>query len=115
MIVKDFEIELLRFETRQNKNRLNELLDDSFIEFAQDWKKYNKNEIIEILPKCWEEEVEIIDYTEKELSENIILVNYNINRKILENGIKYSTLCSSIWQKDNWVWKMIFFQWTKIS
>jgi hypothetical protein len=36
MKVKKLEIELLQYKTRQNRNRLDELLDDSFIEFAQD-------------------------------------------------------------------------------
>ena len=86
MKVKKLEIELLQYKTRQNRNRLDELLDDSFIEFAQDWKKYKKEEIIEILSKCLEEKIEIFDFFEKELWKEVVLVNYKINREIMINN-----------------------------
>lgn len=113
MIVEKYELELLEWKTRKNSNRLNELLDDNFLEFAQDGKIYSKEEIIKILYTCPDEEVTVNSYKEVILSDFIIHVTYFLDRMIINSNKKYSTLCSSIWEKKNNHWRMIFFQWTK--
>ena len=65
---------------------------------------------MEGLPKCPEERFFIRDYEEKVLSSDVVLVHYIADREILESGENRCTLCSSIWQKRNNNWQMIFFQ-----
>ncbi len=111
-IVKELELELLNSKTRRSPERLSELLSDDFFEFTQSGLVVTKKDIIDILPKCPEEKFIVSNYIEKCLSDNLILVHYIINREILESGEKRCTLCSSIWQKKNNNWQMIFFQGT---
>jgi hypothetical protein len=111
-IVKELELELLSPETRKSPERLSELLSDDFFEFTQSGLVATKKDIIDALPKSPEEKFVVSDYIEKHLSENLILVHYIANREILESGEKRRTLCSSIWQKKNDNWQMIFFQGT---
>ena len=111
-IVKELEFELLNPETRRSPERLNELLADDFFEFTQSGTANSKQNIIEVLPKLPEEKFAVRDYTEKQLSSNLVLVHYVADREILESGEKRCTLCSSIWRKREDSWQMIFFQGT---
>ena len=111
-IVKEFELELLDPETRRSPERLNELLADDFFEFTQSGTANSKQNIIEVLPKLPEEKFTVRDYTEKQLSSNLVLVHYIADREILGSGEKRCTLCSSIWRKQDGRWQMIFFQGT---
>ena len=65
-----------------------------------------------MLPKCPEEKFVVRDYIEKKLSNDLVLVHYIADREILESGEKRCTLCSSIWQKKDDNWQVIFFQGT---
>jgi hypothetical protein len=111
--VKHLEVELLSLEVRKDSERLNELLSNEFFEFAQSWVAYTKEDIINILPKCPDENISISNYTEKQLTDKLILVHYVANREVISSGKRYCTLCSSIWE-NSWIsnWQMIFFQWT---
>lgn len=111
-IVKNFELELLSPEVRKSPKRLKELLADDFFEFTQSGTATTKQNIIDALPKLPEEKFIVRDYTEKRLSDDLILVHYVADREILESGEKRCTLCSSIWQNKNNNWQMIFFQGT---
>ena len=111
-IVKKFELELLSPEIRKSPERLNELLADDFFEFTQSGTATSKQNIIDVLPKLPEEKFIVRDYTEKQLSNDLILVHYIADREVLESGEKRCTLCSSIWQIRNNNWQMIFFQGT---
>ncbi len=110
--VKELELELLSLETRKLPERLNELLSDDFFEFTQSGSIVTKKDIINTLPKAPEEKFIVSNYIERPLSENLILVHYIANREILESEERRCTLCSSIWQKKNNKWQMIFFQGT---
>jgi hypothetical protein len=111
-IVKKLELELLSPETRKSPKRLNELLADDFFEFTQSGTTHTKQDIIDGLPKRSEEQFMMYSYTEKILSDVFILVHYIVDGEILETGKKRCTLCSSVWQKRNDNWQMIFFQGT---
>jgi hypothetical protein len=111
-IVKEFELELLSPETRKSPERLNELLAEDFFEFTQSGTAATKQNIIDALPKLPEEKFVLRDYTEKQLTDNLVLVHYIADREVLESGEKRRTLCSSIWQNKNNNWQMIFFQGT---
>lgn len=111
-IVKEFELELLRPETRRSPERLHELLADDFFEFTQSGTAHTKQDIVDMLPKCPEEKFVVRDYIEKKLSNDLVLVHYIADREILESGEKRCTLCSSIWKNTQDTWQIIFFQGT---
>lgn len=85
---------------------------DDFFEFTQSGTATTKQDIIDALPKLSEEKFIVRDYTEKQLSGDLVLVHYIADREILESKEKRCTLCSSIWQNRNNAWQMIFFQGT---
>ncbi|KKR32472.1 MAG: hypothetical protein UT64_C0033G0006 [Candidatus Falkowbacteria bacterium GW2011_GWF2_39_8] len=110
--IKKLEHELLDPEVRKSGKRIGELLADDFFEFAKDGKKYNKKEIIDILPSCPEEIFATSNFDVLEISSNTVLVTYIADRKVIKTEEKSKTLCSSIWQERNGKWQMIFFQGT---
>lgn len=110
--VKELELELLSPEVRKSPERLGDLLAEDFFEYNQSGGLSTKQSIIEGLPKCPEERFDVRNYREKQLAPGTILVNYIADRKILESGLERCTLCSSIWQKRDGKWQMVFFQGT---
>lgn len=110
--VKNLETELLQPETRKSVKRLNALLSDDFFEFTQSGGSINKKEIIDYLPNSPEEEFKVRAMEAKLLSEDVILLHYIADRRVIESGEERCTLCSSIWQKRDSRWQMIFFQGT---
>ena len=110
--IKKLELELLDPKVRKSPERLSELLADDFFEFNQSGGISTKESVVNGLPKCPEEKFSVRDFESKEISTDVILVHYIADREILESGKKRCTLCSSIWQKKNDKWQMIFFQGT---
>ncbi|NMB47940.1 nuclear transport factor 2 family protein [Candidatus Kuenenbacteria bacterium] len=111
-IVKKLELALLNPKIRKSKNKLAELLADDFLEFAQSGKIHTKQDIINKLPQAPTEKFSPHDYTEKQLSPELVLVRYTVDRRVIKSGLKRRTLCSSIWHKQKGQWRMIFFQGT---
>jgi len=110
--VIDLEIELLQFETRKSRERLNELLAEDFFEFMQSGAPTDKKAMVEYLPTSPEEEVHVREMNAKVLSEDNILLHYIADRIVLNSGEEKCTLCSSVWQKRDGKWQMVFFQGT---
>lgn len=103
---------LLSPEVRKSPAKLDKLLADDFFEFTQSGASYTKQDVMKVLPTRAEEKFVVRDYIEKQLSSDVVLVRYIVDREILESGEKRCTLCSSIWQNKNNAWQMIFFQGT---
>jgi hypothetical protein len=117
-LIQDLEISLLQPEVRQSAEKLNELLADDFVEFGMFGKKYSKQDIVESLPKAEEEKFEryeAIDLVAKEISPDTVLLTYKASVKFLKTNETIWTLRSSIWQKRNDSWQMIFHQGTIIK
>lgn len=110
--VKDLEMELLQLETRKSVKKLNQLLSDDFFEFTQSGTATSKKDIIEYLPNSPDEEFKIRELEAKVLSEGVILLHYIADRRVIESGEEKCTLCSSVWQKKDDRWQMVFFQGT---
>ena len=111
-LIKKLELELLKPEVRKSEEKLNKLLADDFFEIAKDGKRYSKKDIIKILPQRPEEIFIVKDFEIKKIASNTILATYIADREIVETNQKSRTLCSSLWQKKNGKWQMIFFQGT---
>lgn len=111
-VVKALELELLQPETRKSLERLSELLADDFFEFMQSGAAATKQDILDYLPNAPEEQFVVRDMEVKILSAENILLHYIADRKVIESGEEKCTLCSSIWQKRDGRWQMLFFQGT---
>lgn len=112
-LIKNLETELLRPEVRKSKKRLDELLADDFYEIGESGKKYNKQDILNDLPKQAEVDFTIQNFNAVEISPGIILATYQIEKEIAGN--KTSSLRSSFWQNKNGKWQIIFHQGTTLK
>lgn len=113
--IKMLELELLKPGVRLSKERMNELLAYDFFELAKDGKKYNKRQIIRILPQCPEEKFVTSKFEVKEISPHTALVTYIAAREVVRTKQKSRTMCSSIWQLRDKKWQLIFFQGTPMA
>ena len=111
-IILALEIELLQVNVRHSVSRLGELLADDFFEIGSSGKRYNKQDILNILPNQPEDKYNITDFHIYFVADNTILATYQVVRDVVgTNKVKYS-LHSSIWQFRNTKWQIIFHQGT---
>lgn len=108
------ENDLLSSEIRKSSEKINEILDDEFVEYTSSGKEYHykKGDVFQGKEDDSELDWEITNFKIKELSEECILATYKVvkNNEIDESK-KYS-LRSSIWKCFDGKWKMIFHQGT---
>jgi hypothetical protein len=123
--LQDLEIELHQFEVRNDKNRLNELFHESFIEIGRYGKTRHKSEILANLGKeaisgaIWSQ-----DYDIEVLSDELSLLmyksammdeEYKSAMMDEEGNLSIHTFRSSLWQKVTGSWRIRFHQWTPTS
>jgi hypothetical protein len=110
------EIELHQIEVRKDKNRLNELFHESFLEVGRYGKTYRKSDILANLQKqtipgtIWSQ-----DYNLEVLSDDLALITYKSAMMDEEGNLSIYTFRSSLWQKITGSWRIRFHQWTPAS
>ncbi len=116
-IIYDLETSLLKPEIRSSASDLDLLLADDFREFGSSGEMYDKNLILERLPKDTQAspvEFLVSDFQIQELAENIILTTFKTDKISPDKGHTFA-LRASIWRKTNGNWQMIFHQGTPIK
>lgn len=111
-LIKKLELELLNPLVRKDKKRLNELLSDDFIEFTSTGLITNKIETIKKLPKLPKIDWKASNIKVRQITEDVVLVNFNLKKKNLVDGKISFSLRSSIWKFNGKSWKMVFHQGT---
>lgn len=111
--VIDLEKELHGEETRRNRERLNELLSDEFIEFGTSGSRYSKSCVLDRLPSSDAPEINSYEFEVRKLGEDVVQVFYKTD--INENHILVTSQRSSLWRKVGKGWKMIFHQSTRLN
>ena len=106
------EKKLLQPEFRKDKAFLNAVLADDFIEISSSGNIYNKKTVVEHLSTENDFNIDISDIRFKLISENVVLILYAATKQKLGSTIVIKSLRSSIWQKNNIEWQMIFHQGT---
>lgn len=97
-------------EVRSDPNRVKELLHDEFIEFGSTGRVYNKKILLDMLRDETPSTVVIRDFTVRQLASDTALVTY---RTVGQSGQEARR--SSVWIRQDGVWKMAFHQGTRIS
>ena len=110
--IKALEVALLQPEVRKSKRRLNELLADGFFEFGASGNRWTKKDTLNDLPTLVEVKYTMHDFDIIELSSDVVLATYRIEKKVRGSGKKTTSLRSSIWKKRNGKWQMVFHQGT---
>lgn len=104
------EMEMLDPAVRADPVRVRELLHDDFIEFGSTGRVYDKNILVEMLRTERPSTVVIRDFTLRQLASDTALVTY---RTVGQSGQEARR--SSVWVRQDGVWKMVFHQGTRIS
>lgn len=108
----ELELHLLKPEVRASEQELDRILSDNFLEFGGSGKSFRKAEAItrlptEVAPKFTAEGFEL-----RELGPNVAQLIYKATIMRPGEEIILYSLRSSIWQKNNNTWQMIFHQGT---
>lgn len=105
--IEFLEKELMQSSTRKDIQRLGAILDDDFIEIGASGLVYDRNNILDSLPKESPREYESFGFEQRPIANNAILITYAVK---IDNEFSFR---SSIWSKRSGVWKILFHQGTK--
>ncbi len=100
------EMRLLDPEVRHNPREVAALLSDSFFEFGSSGEISTKSEIVAALQGERSRKIEASQFEVKELARDVALVTYRTNSA----GV--AALRSSIWERNDGAWRLIFHQGT---
>ena len=103
-LIQELEYELLTEETRNNRERLSVILDDSYEEIGRSGKIYNKQDAIDSLSIADAVNYTLSDFEYRTLCEGCVLVKYKSN----SDGV--ISLRSSIWKNDDSNWRILYHQ-----
>lgn len=103
-LIITLEKELLLDETRQNLFKLELLISDNFKEIGSYGSIYNKQDVLDNLPKTSIGSIETSDWSCDLLSEGMFLLNYKIEKDNL------ASIRTSIWAIEDESWKLRFHQ-----
>ena len=111
------EIELHRLETRQSKERLEQLLHPDFVEFARDGRRYSRSEVLAEFsaPGAALEPVHVDRIELAEIAGGAVLVTYSSAHTDANGQLYRHTLRSSLWVETATGWRMRFHQGTPID
>jgi len=110
----ELELSLLTEEVRTSYEKLDELLDDDFIEYGSAGKEYTKEIILERLPSSDHLKYILKDFETHKLSENVFQTRFITDREN-KDGSHTISLRSSIWKNKDGKWKMFYHQGTPIN
>ena len=112
-LIYSLEIELLRPEVRSSSKRLDELLADDFREFGESGKRYTKQDVLTSLSNPAGVTFAVSEFRARELVPGIVLATYQVEKKS-DTGTSSKSLRSSLWQKRDGRWQMVFHQGTSL-
>ncbi|MEI7688625.1 MAG: DUF4440 domain-containing protein [Candidatus Nomurabacteria bacterium] len=113
-IIYKLETDLLKPEVRSSFKTLDEIIANDFIEYGSSGLIYNKDMILERLPKAISPSYSLYDFEVIFLAENIIQTRFKTDRINL-NNTKTTSFRSSIWKNTGKKWQIIFHQGTPIN
>jgi len=112
--LRALETELHLLETRQNRNRLEQLLHPDFVEFARSGRRYSRSEVLAefsaggpTMQAVHAENFELAEFTH-----GFALLTYLSAHKGLGGELYRRTLRSSLWVAAEAGWRMRFHQGT---
>ena len=109
-VLRTKEMELLDPDVRSDPVRVRELLHDDFMEFGSTGRVYNKRMLLDILKGERHAEVVVRVFAVRQLSSDTALVTH---RTVGQSGQEARR--SSVWIRQDGVWRMAFHQGTRIS
>lgn len=109
---KRLELELLTSSVRCNRERLDELISNDFIEFGSSGNTSCKSDVLNSLPLQEQVIYDAMDFNLKQLSPDFVHLTYKLKKTVVSNGLTTHTLRSSIWRCTKNKCQMFFHQGT---
>ena len=107
---------LLNTRVRHDREQLDRLLNDEFVEFGSSGRVYNKAEIIEALLSSSEDwHYRITGFECRFLRDDLAHVRYALDILSPDNNLLRTSLRSSLWVLGRDGWAMMFHQGTTVS
>ena len=112
----ELETSLHKQQIRNCADATSAMLADNFVEFGSSGIVWDKSSIVASMSReTLDEPITIEDFAARELAPDVVLVTYVSKRgRAARDTGTASTLRSSIWQRLEGKWQMIFHQGTKI-
>jgi len=115
-VIQNLEELLLSPEIRSNKDKLDLLLADDFVEFGASGNVFTKSSIIDSLINSGEDwYYNLDDFICKAMADDVFLVTYKLNIFSQDNFMLRQSIRSSIWQNRSQNWQIIFHQGTNVG
>lgn len=111
----NYEKDLLSSTIRGDKESVERLMAEEFREIGMSGMKFNKKDILDSLESWDYLEYEGVEFEYEKLREGLIILFYKALVKNNKDNTKIWTRRSSIWEKKEDGWKMVFHQGTKIG
>jgi hypothetical protein len=100
---------------RHDRAKVAALLSEDFVEFGSSGRVWNRNEILDLLESEAFQPVSVEDFRCKLLSDSVALITYRTRRSRADGQGKSSSLRSSIWTKQEDMWRLRFHQGTRVD
>ena len=115
--LRNLEVELHRIETRQDTERLEQLLHPDFVEFARNGRCYSRSEVLAEFsaPGAALEPVHVDRFEAAEIARGTVLVTYLSAHETADRRLCRHTLRSSVWVDTEAGWRMRFHQGTPVD
>ena len=112
--IRKLEEALLLNDVRADRNKLNNLIHDDFIEIGYSGKTHTKSDVLAELPKEQSTDIELWsqEFSFRTLSADTVLLIYKQCRIEPNGKLSRHAKRSSIWFNNNGSWQMIFHQGT---
>ena len=109
------ELELHRYETRRNRDRLHELLHDDFEEIGRSGRRYSRADILAEFAAAEESSTPVVvadQFDLGELADDLALLTYRSAHQDGAGTLSRYSLRSSLWVRCGKQWRMRFHQGT---
>jgi len=112
--LRDLEVELHRLETRQNRQRLDQLLHPDFVEFSRSGRRYSRREVLAEFSAADAalESVRVEQFEAATIDSGTVLVTYLSAHESATGQLHRRTRRSSLWLETEAGWRMRFHQGT---
>ncbi len=113
--IRFMEETLASAEVRASRALMASLLSDEFREFGASGRVFDKSEILDLLAEEPSDDTyQVAELRITALGEDTCLATYRILPRTVERVVKPGSNRSSVWRKEDGVWRLLFHQGTRL-
>ncbi|TKW60875.1 MAG: DUF4440 domain-containing protein [Blastochloris viridis] len=111
--VMSLERRLLTPEVRANREMLDLLIADDFVEVGADGRRFGKDEVLKRLPQDANVRFEATDFEARLVADNVVLITF-ATEKFVEGVSVRKSLRASLWVYKRSRWQIVYHQGTRV-